>query len=257
MKSIGMDGLLTTTWKVVCDRFCLVSSFLCISNHSIFLMNSIKINVLGLMRCIFTHKMTTPKHWYMLMQPTRYTKEEMDYDLIVGNQTVTPSYDPHCLNDVSGGCFPIEIISAEKLVEQDTGVAEGRKIAKVLEGRTGVEDWLIPEDAWECIWEELIIRKKGLKTFIDREGVEERDYNFSEEMLSEMVIELTRLINKYSSADWNTKPVANTLVELLQGHLALIEVELAEVQANVRMLRPHDFLGQETRNKLFGVISNE
>ena len=28
--------------------------------------------------------------------------------------------------------------------------------------------------------------KKGLKTFIDREGVEERDYNFSEEMLSEI-----------------------------------------------------------------------
>ena len=209
------------------------------------------------MRCIFTHKLTTPEHWYMLMQPTRYTKEEMAYDLIVGNQTVTPSYDPHCIDDVSGGCFPVEIISAEKLVEKDTGIAEGRKIAKVLENRTGVQDWLITEDAWECIWEELIVRKKGLKTFIDREGIEERDYNFSEEMLADMVTELNRLINKYSGPEWNTKPVANTLVEILQGHLVLIETELAEVQANERKLRVHDFLGQGTRAMLFGASSEE
>ena len=36
----------------------------------------------GLMRCMFTHKITTPKHWYMLMQPTQYTKAEMAYDLM-------------------------------------------------------------------------------------------------------------------------------------------------------------------------------
>ena len=73
----------------------------------------------------------------MLMQPTRYSKDDSAYDLVVGNQTVTPSYDPHCIDDVSGGCFPIEIISAEKLVAVDTGAAESRKIAKVLENRTG------------------------------------------------------------------------------------------------------------------------
>ena len=123
---------------------------------------------------MFTHKITTPEHWYMLMQPTRYTKYEMTYDKIVGNDTiVTPSYDPHCINDVSGGCEPLDIISAEKLVELSTGPAEGRKIAKALENRTGIQDWLIEEDAWECIWTELIVNKKGLKTFIDRDGIEE------------------------------------------------------------------------------------
>ena len=195
----------------------------------------------------------------MLMNPFRYSRDESAYDLIVGNETaVTPSYDPHCLNDISGGCFPVEIISAEKLVEKDTGIAEGRKIAKVLENRTGIDDWLITEDAWECIWEELIIRKKGLKTFIDREGVEERDYNFSEEMLTGMITELNRLINdKYSSPDWNTNPIANTLVGILQEHLVLIETELTEVQTNVRKLRKHDFLGQKTRRRLFGVSSKE
>ena len=91
---------------------------------------------------MFTHKITTPQHWYMQMQPHRYTKAEMAYHLIVGLDTiVTPSYDPHCQDDVSLGCAPIEIISAERLVETDTGPAEGRKIAQVLENRKGIEDY--------------------------------------------------------------------------------------------------------------------
>lgn len=213
-------------------------------------MNFIYHNKTGLMRCMFTHKITTAQHWYMLMQPTRYTKEEMAYDLIVGDAIVTPTYDPHCTNDVSGGCEPIEIISAERLVETSTGPTEGRKIAKVLEGRNGIKDFLIPEDAYQCIWEELIVKKKGLKTFIDRAGIEERDYNFSEEMLSEMVVELNRLIIKYSGANWNYKPTANYLVELLQEHLSLIEVELAEVSSGQRRLTLDDFLGPKTRKAM-------
>ena len=205
---------------------------------------------------MFSKKVTTAQHWYMLMQPTRYTKDEMTYDLIVGNATVTPAYDPHCLNDVSGGCEPIEIISAERLVKPETGPAEGRKIAKVLEGRNGIKDFLIPEDAYECIWTELLVRKKGLKTFIDREGVTERDYNFSEEMLAEMILELERLITKYSGPNWNIKPTANYLVELLEEHLDLIENELLEVQAGIRKLKRDDFLGPKTRKTVSTRASN-
>ena len=210
----------------------------------------------GLMRDIFSHKITTPEHWYMLMQPTRYKREEMAYDLIVGNDTlVSRSYDPHCLDDVTTGCAPIEIISAERIVEPSTGLAEGRKIAKVLEGRTGIKDFLIPEDAWECVWTELIINKKGIKTFIDREGIEERDYNFSEEMLNEMILELNRLIVKYSGPEWNYKATANYLVELLQEHLDLIETELVEVRSGLRKLTRNDFLGPRTRETMFGETS--
>lgn len=203
----------------------------------------------GLMRDMFTHKITTPEHWYMLMQPTRYTKHEMRYDLIVGNQTVQPAYDPHCLNDVTAGCEPIEVISAERLVEASTGPAEGRRIAKVLENRTGIKDWLIPEDAYPCIWNELITNKKGLKTFIDREGYGEHDYNFSEEMLVEMVNELNRLVIKYGGVKWNSLPTANYVVELLSEHLDLIETELDEVRQGQRRLSSEDFLGPETRKK--------
>ena len=202
---------------------------------------------------MFTHKITTPEHWYLLMRPEANHKALMTYDLIVGNDTiVTPSYDPHCLNDISGGCEPVEIISAERLVKPDTGPAEGLKIARLLETSIGVKDYLIPEDAYECIWTELIINKKGLKTFIDREGLTERSYYFSEEMLESMVNQLNRLITKYSGPDWNFKTTANYLVELLGEHLALIEAELVDVRSGRRQLREEDFLGPKTREALFG-----
>jgi len=203
----------------------------------------------GLMRDMFTTKITTAEHWNMLMMPTAYTKAEMEYDLIVGNATVTPTYDPHCLNDVSGGCAPVEIISAERLVKPGTGPAENRKIAQVLVNKTGFEDSLIPEDAWECIWTELIVNKKGLKTFIDRDGLVERDYNFSEEMLESMVREINRLVDKYSSGNWASLYTAQTLVGILSEHLVLLEAELGEVRSGLRRLKHNDFLGPKLRKE--------
>ena len=205
----------------------------------------------GLLRDIFTNKITTKYHWDMLMMPTVYSKDEVAYDLIVGNDTiVTPAYDPHCLNDVSGGCHPVQVISAERLVELDTGPAEGRKIALVM-NRTGIAEHVINEETWPCIWTELIVNKKGLKTFIDREGITERDYNFSEEMLSEMLIELDRLIAKYSSTEWYWRQTSKDLVELFENHRFLIQTEYEEVLAagGARVLRQEDFLGPRERKR--------
>ncbi len=234
---------------MLCSSINLLHSYITSLTRNNSLIDSIdSLIVLGLMRDMFTHKITTPEHWYMLMQPTRYTKEEMAYDLIVGPDTyVSASYDPHCENDVTAGCEPIEIISAEALVEPETGVAEGRKIANVIVNNTGIKDWMIEEDAWECIWTELIVNKKGLKTFIDREGLTERSYNFSAEMLQEMITELNRLVIKYNGAKWNNMQTANRLVQLLGEHLILLEEELAEVNSGVRRLTKSDFLGPKTR----------
>lgn len=146
----------------------------------------------GLLRDIFTHKITTPYHWSLLMMPTVYSKSEVAYDRIVGNQTVSPVFDPNCASKVSSGCQPIQIISAEKLVEVETGPAENVKIAQAIEGKPGIGEYLIDQSVWACIWEELIVNKKGLKTFIDREGVSERDYNFSAQMLDEMIHEYVK-----------------------------------------------------------------
>ena len=69
----------------------------------------------GLMRDIYTHQITTPEHWEMLVKYTfKYTRDELDYDTVVGNQTVTPNYDPHCEGStVTDGCEPVAVISAD------------------------------------------------------------------------------------------------------------------------------------------------
>merc|ERR1740124_260832 len=207
----------------------------------------------GLMRDMFTTKITTPKHWYMLMEPTGYSAAELNYDLVVGNDTVvTPTRDPHCVNDITNGCTPIEIISAEKLVDHATGRAESRKLAKVLQNSTGFEDWLIEEEAWECIWEELILKKKGLKTYVDRDtsSITEADYNFSSEMLEKMIAELTRLITKYGpDGEYANLSTAQYLVQLLSEHRALIQIELGEVLSGARTLKETDFLGPTIRKE--------
>jgi len=209
----------------------------------------------GLLRDIFTHKITTNYHWNLLMMPTVYSKSEVAYDLIIGNQTVSPEFDPNCANKVSGGCQPIQIISAEKLVELETGPDENAKIAQTIAGKAGIGEYLIDQSVWSCIWEELIVNKKGLKTFIDREGVSERDYKFSAEMLGEMIHELDRMIDKYGSNEspdfWYAKQTAKDLVSLFTEHRSLIQEELDDVLATGgRKLTEHDFLGPNERQKM-------
>ncbi len=208
----------------------------------------------GLMRDIFSHKLTTPEHWYLLMQPTAYSKDESAYDRIVGEGVVITekSYDPPCGTEhkILGGCRPVQIISAERLVKAETGPAEGRKIAMTLTNHTGISEYLIEEEAWQCIWTELIINKKGLKTFIDRDGIGERNYNFSPEMLEEMLHELDRLIAKYGS--WHShEPISEQLVDLLLEHRFIIQNELDELlnSPNLRELKDSDFLGPKERAK--------
>ena len=66
------------------------------------------------MRDIFTHRSTTPS--------TVEYRSELEYDRIVGPDiVVTPSYDPHCVNDVKYGSTPVEIISSEKLIDHSNG----------------------------------------------------------------------------------------------------------------------------------------
>eukprot|EP00986_Skeletonema_menzelii_P013977 scaffold8686_cov122-Skeletonema_menzelii.AAC.7 len=110
------------------------------------------------------------------------------------------------------------------------------------------------------IWSELIENGKGLKTVYDRPGFVESDYNFSAEMLEEMIHELDRLITKYSSSPWNTKTTANKLVSLITEHRALVQEELSQVLDGSRILTDKDFLGpkeREMRRKLASGSPNQ
>ena len=201
------------------------------------------------MRDIFTHKITTPEHWNMLMIPGGYKREELDYDLVVGPDTVvTPSYDPHCVNgDVTDGCEPVDVISAEKLRDYTEGPAETARIANVLlnDARTG--QYVIAQEAWDCIWEELIQNGKGARTVFDRPGFVEEDYNFSAEMLQEMIREQNRLVTKYSGSEWDGNDNADRIVQLIVEHQAKVQTELNEVNSGVRKLTDRDFLGPKER----------
>jgi len=189
----------------------------------------------------------------LLVQPFK-NKEELAYENYVEPGTViTPSYDPHCENmDITEGCEPVEVISADRLRNYTEGAAETAKIANVLMSNVKTGKYLIDPEAWNCIWSELIENKKGPRLSVDRPGYEDnyQGINFSTDMLLVMIDELNRLITKYSGDKWNTKRTANDLVELLKEHLVLVQAELEEINTGVRLLRKQDFLGPEERARM-------
>ncbi|KAL7488015.1 hypothetical protein ACHAW6_013617 [Cyclotella cf. meneghiniana] len=204
----------------------------------------------GLMRDYFTHKITTPKHWRMLMMPTVYTRGELDYDFVVGPDTiVTPSYDPHCENgDISGGCQPVLVVSAEKLRDYTEGPSETELIANLMRANPKMAPYVIDPEAWDCVWRELIVKGKGLKTVSDRPN-SEVEYSFSPEMLEKMIWNLNRTITKYGSDEWNHLATSNRIVELLSEHILLLQTELDDVNTGRRKLTNKDILGPKERER--------
>lgn len=153
------------------------------------------------------------------------------------------------------------MISAEKLRSTTDGFLETQRIGNVLSNRAGISEYLIDSTAWQCIWEELIVNGRGNRMVKDRElstdGIlyTENDYNFSEEMLVEMINELNRLISKYTGSSWsgssNAKIKENSLrvTGLLSEHLSYIQAEKNEVASGSRMLTDRDFLGPRERER--------
>jgi len=173
------------------------------------------------MRDVFTHEMTTQEHWDMLIMPHYHSKDSLRYANFVSDPTtVPPTYDPMCMT-IDRGCYPVRVLSGEKLLDHDAGPAEGRKVAELIWGKEGFDEWMIDEEAWECIWSKIVIERQGLRTFADRVASLESSYTFTYEMENEMWFELDRLINKY---DGQADEVAEDLVELLREHQGLLGV---------------------------------
>ena len=196
----------------------------------------------GLMRNVLNHQLSVPWRWRKgtYKVPRKFRKRQQP-----------KYYDPHCTNgDISAGCEPVEILSADKLFDATTGPLETARIANVLmrDARTG--QYVIDSETWNCIWEEMIVNRKGLPVTADRPNYGLYDYNFSSEILTSMVAELNRLISKYGSPQYSSKATANRIVELLTEHRAALYVELAELASGARVLTERDFLGPETRKRL-------
>ena len=169
-------------------------------------------------------------------------------------QVTVATYDAQCTSGrISNGCTPVAVVSAEKLRDFTEGPDETTRIANVLMRDSRISSYMISQEAWGCIWTELIQNGKGIRTVTSREGWNEEDYNFSAPMLQKMILELDRLITKYSSPSWNTQSNANRLVELLVEHRGLIQVEYNDVTSGLRKLQERDFLGPEERSKLYAM----
>mmetsp|Transcript_12781 Transcript_12781/g.27178 ORF Transcript_12781/g.27178 Transcript_12781/m.27178 type:complete len:443 (+) Transcript_12781:230-1558(+) len=210
----------------------------------------------GLLRDMFSHNITTPEHFQLTMNPVVNHRDDLEQfytDYVapgVADGTIQPSYDTNCANGfITDGCAPKAVLSAERLRDYSLGAAETARVAQVLLNDARMGEYVIHERAWNCVWEELIVNGKGLKTVYDRPGFQESDYNFSQEMLEEMIKELSRLISKYSSPEWSGKETALRVVELLVEHRALIQTELNQVNSGQRQLTDNDFLGPKERER--------
>ena len=126
----------------------------------------------GLLRDIFTHKIVTREHWDELMRTPFSAREKLEYDRWADpNIVVAPTYDPHCSNNhISQGCKPVEVISTDKLVDYTEGPAETTRVANALLLDPRMGDNIIDQQAWGCIWDELIQHKESPKTMYDRPG---------------------------------------------------------------------------------------
>jgi len=219
----------------------------------------------GLLRDVFSHQITAPRHWNMLMQPTKYTRAELDYSVVVGDGWDSiASFDPHCRSLAhkrgpfyssysTSGCEPVAVISAEKLRE---GPEETEAIAIALLNDKRMRQHVITQEVWDCIWREVIVNKKGgfSKAADHVTGSNKNEPNFSSEMLEEMISQLDRLIKKYRGPQWRKFSTADRIVSLLVEHRALLQVELNEVVTGVRKLTNKDYLGPKERARRREVI---
>lgn len=140
----------------------------------------------------------------------------------------TPDYtgpSEHCGGDDLADCTPKEIISFEKLYDQDTGPAEMAKLATVLDGEN-VE--MVNSTIWDCVynvtWYHPISRYNN-----DRDGPAPETRFFTKDQLIVLQTEMQRIFDKYSAEPFLTGPLAVQAATLV-GH---VNEYIVEVQAEI------------------------
>ena len=102
----------------------------------------------GLMRDMFNHELTIPMQWFIATLPNFFTKFEMRHGRFVDENetdTLEHNYDPMCAT-LTKGCYPVLVIDPAKLVDLDYGPTESRKLAQLVNGSLGFENWMIEEE---------------------------------------------------------------------------------------------------------------
>lgn len=179
----------------------------------------------GLMRDIMSHKYTTHAHFKRQTQPGPYTESGRAYDDMVGNMTVEPANDPHCVNELK--CAPVAIISVEHILDHQLGANESAKIGAVLDDNQGVT--VIAPEARACVWRELVVNFKGVRNMLDRGGPPLSSYTFTTVMYQKMLDELNRLKTKYSAPEWAVKPIVQDLLSIIDEYIDDISLQIVYI----------------------------
>jgi len=157
--------------------------------------------------------------------------------------------DPLCSKIGGGlGCQTSIIILSDKLRSYTEGPAETAKIASFLRSNYKIAPYVIEEEAWHCIWDQVIDKGQGPLSFSDRDISE--DPNFSPSMLEEMIRELTRMVTKYSAGNWKENENAQILVSLFSEHIVMLQTELDDVTSGRRRLGANVIYGPNERRQM-------
>jgi len=183
----------------------------------------------GLLRDISSNQPTTLAHWEMLRNPLEFSTEQSLAQFQADREAgIVDTYDQLCVNGtLSNGCEPVEVICSDSILDPVMARPQIQKIGNLLQSLDGVQDYLIAEDAWDCIWNELVVNRKG--SMMDREKYNLEDYVFPRHILEAMLDELNRLITKYSQIPWLGQSNAGSLVMILSMHRTGIQNELASM----------------------------
>jgi len=139
------------------------------------------------------------------------------------------TYDEHC-DFVNETCKPKAILSFEKLRDPEFGPNEIRKIADNLRGKRNMT--VLDDDKMVCIYHQTNINHPmpNETNRVDPDGSDQVfNFTFGEQHLYAMLEKLDSLINRYNgTADsrWIGDPLAAELVEILEGYVGEIQIEL-------------------------------
>lgn len=138
--------------------------------------------------------------------------------------------DVHCIYEMN--CYPVTVLSFDRLFDPTTGPVEATKMAKALEGKKGMT--VIEEEAIPCVWNKTMDQDNPLlaRNDFDRIGTQDSEYVFTLGQLKEMRTEVSKMRIKYSSGAWANNKNAQDIVSYFDEYIVDITNEVTKKEIN-------------------------
>ena len=132
--------------------------------------------------------------------------------------------DLHCIYNMDP-CKPKAIIQFEKLISSndELGAVETDKISTVLENSPNVN--VIESEGVPCIHEKVLLRKEFYNANRDGNGPDPSLKRFEYWQVLAMKVEAMRVRDDYSLAPWDSDPIAQSLVTIMDEYVSQLSDE--------------------------------